>query len=142
MSYTPTEWNCGDTITADKMNKIEQGIADCCGGGTDDIVVVRFTTTDGTSVVADKTYAELVDAVNENKVVKGVLFMDIANAHAEIELNTITAIVNGKIAFAFETSMQMRDMGTSIDLMQTAVGYEENRLEIMPNITFSVAKAT
>ena len=31
MAYTPTEWNCGDTITAEKMNKIEQGIADSGG---------------------------------------------------------------------------------------------------------------
>lgn len=28
MSYTPTEWVNGDTITAEKLNKIEQGIAD------------------------------------------------------------------------------------------------------------------
>lgn len=36
MSYEPTVWQCGDTITADKMNKIENGIAECCsGGGTD-----------------------------------------------------------------------------------------------------------
>ena len=31
MAYTPTEWNCGDTITAEKMNKIAQGIADSGG---------------------------------------------------------------------------------------------------------------
>ena len=33
MAYEPTVWNCGDTITADKMNKLEQGLAECCGGG-------------------------------------------------------------------------------------------------------------
>ena len=27
MSYTPTTWTTGDTITASAMNKIEQGIA-------------------------------------------------------------------------------------------------------------------
>jgi len=35
MSYTPTTWTTGDTITASAMNKIEQGIAnagkDICG---------------------------------------------------------------------------------------------------------------
>ena len=32
MSYTPTEWACGDTITAEKLNKLENGLAECCGG--------------------------------------------------------------------------------------------------------------
>ena len=27
MSYTPTEWNTGDTITAEKLNKLEAGVA-------------------------------------------------------------------------------------------------------------------
>lgn len=35
MSYTPKEWACGETITADALNHLEQGVADCCGGGGD-----------------------------------------------------------------------------------------------------------
>ena len=30
--YVPTEWACGDTITAEKLNKLENGLAECCGG--------------------------------------------------------------------------------------------------------------
>lgn len=26
MAYTPTEWNKGDLITAEKLNKLEQGV--------------------------------------------------------------------------------------------------------------------
>lgn len=33
MSYTPTNWTTGDTITASALNKIEQGIANAGGGG-------------------------------------------------------------------------------------------------------------
>lgn len=35
MSYTPTVWESGDTITATRLNKIEQGIQDAStsGGG-------------------------------------------------------------------------------------------------------------
>ena len=29
MSYTPTEWKSGDTVTSAKLNKIEQGITNC-----------------------------------------------------------------------------------------------------------------
>lgn len=38
MAYTPTTWSCGDTITAEKMNKIEaelQTLSESSGGGTD-----------------------------------------------------------------------------------------------------------
>ena len=28
MAYTPTNWQDGDTITANKLNKLEQGISD------------------------------------------------------------------------------------------------------------------
>lgn len=30
MGYIPTEWQTGDVITAEKLNKAEQGIADAC----------------------------------------------------------------------------------------------------------------
>ena len=33
MSYTPTEWQTGDTITAAGLNKMEQGIASASSGG-------------------------------------------------------------------------------------------------------------
>ena len=41
MSYTPTSWNTGDTITAAAMNKIENGIASAeASGGYDAEVIV------------------------------------------------------------------------------------------------------
>jgi len=33
MAYTPTTWVTGDTVTATKLNKIENGIASAGGGG-------------------------------------------------------------------------------------------------------------
>lgn len=39
MSYTPTNWSTGDTITASSMNKIENGIANASSGiGYDAII--------------------------------------------------------------------------------------------------------
>ena len=32
-TYEKTTWAAGDTVTAAKMNKIEQGIQDAMGGG-------------------------------------------------------------------------------------------------------------
>lgn len=51
MSYTPTTWTTGDTITATKLNKIEQGIADA-GGGVSGLVT-------DTSDTLDKSYNDI-----------------------------------------------------------------------------------
>lgn len=58
MSYTPTTWTTGDTITASAMNKIEQGIANAGGG-----FVVNVTSENGT-LTMDKTFAEIYEAMD------------------------------------------------------------------------------
>lgn len=40
MAYEPKTWVCGETITAEALNHIEDGLAECCGGSA---VVVRAT---------------------------------------------------------------------------------------------------
>lgn len=55
MSYTPTNWNTGDTITASALNKIEQGIAD---GGNGAVIIED----NGTQL--DKTFAEIYELVH------------------------------------------------------------------------------
>lgn len=40
MSYTPTTWTTGDTVTATKMNKLEQGVANAGSSA-----IVRFSAT-------------------------------------------------------------------------------------------------
>lgn len=52
MSYTPTNWATGDTITAEKLNKLEQGVA---SAGS----VLILTDTNET---LDKTWQEIYDA--------------------------------------------------------------------------------
>lgn len=60
MSYTPTNWQTGDTVTAEKLNKMENGIE-----LANDAFVITLTPTEqdfrGT---IDKTYEEIVAAVN------------------------------------------------------------------------------
>jgi len=56
MSYTPTEWKAGDTVTSAKLNKIEQGIA--AGGG---ILIVHATIKNNFPTL-DKTWQEIHDA--------------------------------------------------------------------------------
>ena len=33
MAYTPTEWKTGDIVTAEKLNKLENGLANVESGG-------------------------------------------------------------------------------------------------------------
>lgn len=53
MSYTPTEWDIGDVITAEKMNKLERAVA---GGGGYDLVL----TVPGESTLFNASHVEVV----------------------------------------------------------------------------------
>lgn len=48
MAYTPTVWECGDTITADKLNHMEAGIEECCGGGGSEPLMVTMAEREAT----------------------------------------------------------------------------------------------
>lgn len=59
MSYTPTSWSTGDTITAAAMNKIENGIANA---GSALICSSTYDSSEGTYIL-DKTAEEIYDAL-------------------------------------------------------------------------------
>lgn len=84
MAYTPTNWKDGDIISAEKMNKLEQGVAEGGGGG---VLLVNVTKSGSSTPVvnsaspmltapipsptftADKTYDEVDAAVKAGKMV-------------------------------------------------------------------------
>lgn len=63
MSYTPTQWSTGDTITAEKLNKLENGIAN--SGGS---LIVNITQDDG--LVMDKTFGDIWDAFTGGSTIR------------------------------------------------------------------------
>ena len=67
MSYTPTDWKAGDVISSQKLNKLEQGVADAGGGG---VLTVTITWDADEHAVLNKTWQEIWDAA------PSVLFMD------------------------------------------------------------------
>ena len=68
MSYTPTNWENGDIITAEKLNKLENGVADSGGSGGDSNIFAIHYTIDGTfAATSDKTYTEIQTAVAAGK---------------------------------------------------------------------------
>ena len=60
MSYTPTNWQSGDKVTAEKLNKIEQGIANASA------VVVLTETYDSTNNVytLNKSWSEMYQSMS------------------------------------------------------------------------------
>ena len=62
MAYTPTTWVTGDTVTATKMNKLEQGVANA-GGAT----FFNITEEDG---VLNKTWTEILTAVSNGQIAR------------------------------------------------------------------------
>lgn len=87
MAYTPTNWKDGDIISAEKMNKLEHGVAEGGGGGVLLVNVTKGSNGGGGGTVlntspmltagssssstftADKTYAEVDAAVKAGKMV-------------------------------------------------------------------------
>lgn len=61
MSYTPTEWKNGDTITAEKLNKIEEGIED-----TSNTFIINYEYANEVDIL-DKTYNEIKMAALSGK---------------------------------------------------------------------------
>ena len=63
MSYDKTTWQTGDVITANKLNHIEDGIAN--GGG----VVVVHVTEENDTFTLDKTWNELQELLSSGALV-------------------------------------------------------------------------
>ena len=63
MSYIPTQWQTGDIVTADKLNKIENAVANGGGGG---ILILELTAVqDGYDIGA--SFNDLKDAFMSGK---------------------------------------------------------------------------
>ena len=58
MNYEPKEWQYKDTITAEELNRMEEGISSAQGGGTPLIVKAS----DNTSGTLDHTWNEIANA--------------------------------------------------------------------------------
>lgn len=57
MAYTPTQWNTGDIVTADKLNKLEVGVAR--GNG----IISGTTNSETDETTINETFDELTDMI-------------------------------------------------------------------------------
>lgn len=56
MSYEPTQWKAGDTVTSAKLNKLEQGVATIGG-----VLIVHIVDNGENPATLDKTWQEIYD---------------------------------------------------------------------------------
>ena len=61
MSYTPTEWKSGDTITSAKLNKIEEGISNSN-------ITIQITWDESSVGHLNRTWAELNTAIEKGLI--------------------------------------------------------------------------
>lgn len=82
MSYEKQTWATGDTITAEKLNHMEDGIAD--GGGGSSVFQVIYTIAEdgqgGFTATCNHTMTEIVTAYNAGKYIP--IMVDTAQAFA------------------------------------------------------------
>ena len=75
MAYEPTVWKTGDVVTAQKLNKLEDGLANVESGGI--VLHVVIDETSGSKTL-DKTFGEIKSALLAGKSV-------IVNYHSLLE---------------------------------------------------------
>lgn len=66
MAYEKQEWKNGDTITAEKLNHMEDGIESVGGGGA---FIITATENNHNELVLNKTWAEIKGAYDNGNII-------------------------------------------------------------------------
>lgn len=79
MAYEPKTWECGEVVTADALNNLEEGVQEaleCCGGGTEPLIVREDHTEDCSEgmtgageVIMNATWQQVVDTITAGQSV-------------------------------------------------------------------------
>ena len=110
MAYERQTWECGETITAEKLNHMEEGISSASGGGTP--LLATITIGEELELSIDKTYEEMVNAlINGNPI--NVVLRRVTLYGEEVETidqsNLLYAYYNApdnEVSFDFEVAGQ------------------------------------
>lgn len=110
MSYEKHTWQTGETITAEKLNNLEDGVA---SNGGDVFFIVEFVEgTESNKPIADKTTTEIINAMNSGKMVIGhfrvsineTLLIADNTSFINYDTGVLSCIFNGKTCRTNESS--------------------------------------
>ena len=99
MAYTPTEWKCGDSITVEKMNKIERGIADASSGGAVEVEVIKIASVNGGG-------NQLAKYINETEPVSSAQAWTLNGGGTLLDRKSLKTLLDGKtmLSLVFDIS--------------------------------------
>ena len=125
MSYTPTNWKAGDTVTSAKLNKMEQGIA---SGSS--VVMPIYTTSDEETFTCNMTFAEITSAITDGKfVVARLMFLNDGSSYfLTISFSDVGTIV-------YSTTTTVGKLTQSINLFHNSVEEIGNMMLVIPTST-------
>ena len=66
MAYTPTDWQTGDVVTAEKLNKLENGVA---GGGSGNLIATLTYNSADAYYTLDKSWRDIKNALDAGGIV-------------------------------------------------------------------------
>lgn len=100
MAYTPTTWTTGDTVTATKLNKLEQGVANAGGGKYDVYDYVIKQVDSGTPTLEKGTWQNVYDALQDMESVTGLFVLNLTPDEWH---NTISLFIPITYAFYYSS---------------------------------------
>lgn len=120
MAYEPKTWECGDVVSADALNHMEQGIANAGGGGT---LIIKQDNEASTAekAVYDKTWQEVYDALKNGTRVIMLFETTLPPGIATLSITTATNNTAEPSA-PYQIYAESRS-GSTIALADTADGY-------------------
>ena len=106
MSYTPNTWQTGDTVTAEKLNAMETGIANAANA----FVVTLTPTALDYSGTIDKTWGEVDEAYKAGKTIAFKFYND-QNGSYLITTNVVAYSGSGTQSLWFSSDLLVDGVG-------------------------------
>ena len=102
MSYEPTNWKAGDTVTSAKLNKLEQGVA------SNVLVVNMIVDTDTGVITLGKTWQEIFDADFAIAILTNPT-KDMQEHKEYVPINNISSYLDGTYSIMIEGTQFIAD---------------------------------
>lgn len=124
MAYEKQVWNCGDTITADKMNHIEEGIENASSG---DALFVKYdhSETEGSTITYyfDKTWQEVHDALVAGRAVTANAILRGKTGITDGAMDYITAATEDNGAYQIWSVLTSTNNARSFQVLSSPSDY-------------------
>lgn len=138
MSYEKHTWETGETITAEKLNNIENGIEN----NNFEIVVFSQDRENANTWTADKTLEELQTAYEAGRHIVAALRSNNGSGSTLFPVVTIPLFINGVFGLWADSGVTMSDVGEkNIELSQSMIQYLPSGISVTNQHNY-VAKAS